>query len=248
MDRRFHWLRRPGRVRSLSSPTDAEVDGTAGRAAHVTVSGTALIRAATGVPMPGITDVGLDGTAGRAARAMFSVMDPIRVAILAPITDRLGPAAECSLNKRKRQALFDHFVRAGEKGCRHFETELLRSLEVDHQFVPGWCLDRRGGRRRGTRDAGLHRGPRRQGSGHESLGPLLLRWRRRSRSATRRLSRDRRRYRAPAPIRGRRLRTSRRARLWAGPALIRFHLGLANVCVRATRPCATRRERSERRG
>ena len=49
-----------------------------------------------GVPMPGITDVGLDGTAGRAARAMFSVMDPIRTAILAPITDRLGAAAEWS--------------------------------------------------------------------------------------------------------------------------------------------------------
>lgn len=32
-------------------------------------------------------------TAGRAARAMFSVMDPIRTAILVPITDRLGPAA-----------------------------------------------------------------------------------------------------------------------------------------------------------
>jgi hypothetical protein len=60
------------------------------RAAHVTVSGTVLIRGARGVPMPGITDVGLDGTAGRAARAMFSVMDPIRTAILAPITDRLG--------------------------------------------------------------------------------------------------------------------------------------------------------------
>jgi hypothetical protein len=29
-----------------------------------------------------------------AARAMFSVMDPIRTAILAPITDRLGAAAE----------------------------------------------------------------------------------------------------------------------------------------------------------
>jgi hypothetical protein len=72
------------------------VEGTAGRAAHVTVSGTALIRAATGVPMPGITDVGLDGTAGRAALAMFSVMDPIRTVILAPITDRLGPAAERS--------------------------------------------------------------------------------------------------------------------------------------------------------
>jgi hypothetical protein len=70
------------------------VDGTAGRAAHVTVSGTALIRAALMVPMPEITDVGLDGTAGRATRAMFSVMDPIRTAILAPITDRLGPAAE----------------------------------------------------------------------------------------------------------------------------------------------------------
>ena len=70
------------------------MDGTAGRAAHVTVSGTALIRAAPGVPIAGITDVGLDGTAGRAARAMFSVTDPIRMAILAPITDRLGPAAE----------------------------------------------------------------------------------------------------------------------------------------------------------
>ena len=72
------------------------MEGTAGRAAHVTVSGTAHIRGAIGVPMPGITDVGLDGTAGRAARAMFSVMDPIRTAILAPITDRLGPAAERS--------------------------------------------------------------------------------------------------------------------------------------------------------
>ena len=70
------------------------MEGTAGRAAHATVSVTALIRAAPRVPMPGITDVGLDGTAGRAARAMFSVMDPIRTAILAPITDRLGPAAE----------------------------------------------------------------------------------------------------------------------------------------------------------
>jgi hypothetical protein len=66
------------------------VEGTAGRAAHVTVSGPALIRAAPGVPMPGITDVGLDGTAGRAARAMFSVMDPIRTAILAPTDRRLG--------------------------------------------------------------------------------------------------------------------------------------------------------------
>jgi hypothetical protein len=72
------------------------VEGTAGRVAHVTVSGTALIPAASGVPMPGITDVGLDGTAGRAALAMFSVMGPIRMAILAPITDRLGPAAERS--------------------------------------------------------------------------------------------------------------------------------------------------------
>jgi hypothetical protein len=124
------------------------MDGTAGRAAHVTVSVTALIRAALGVPMPGTTDVGLDGTAGRAARAMFSVMDPIRTVILAPITDRLGPAAEGArlddelvAGGLKRQALFDHFVRAGEKGRRHVKT--LQSLEVDHQV--GACTGRSAG-------------------------------------------------------------------------------------------------------
>src|SRR5277367_3900148 len=45
-------------------------------------------------------------------------------------------------NKRKRLALFDHFVRAGEKGCRDVKTELLRRPEVDHQFVLGWRLHR----------------------------------------------------------------------------------------------------------
>src|SRR5579863_9949251 len=47
-----------------------------------------------------------------------------------------------SSNKRKRQALFDHFVRAGENGRRDVKTELLRGPEVDHQLVLGWRLHR----------------------------------------------------------------------------------------------------------
>ena len=58
--------------------------------------------------------------------------------------DNLAPVGHDpnSLNKRKRQALFDHFVRAGENGRRHVKTELLRGPEVDHQLVLGWRLHR----------------------------------------------------------------------------------------------------------
>src|SRR5678816_2241503 len=37
---------------------------------------------------------------------------------------------------------FDHLVGAGEQRWRHVEAERLGRLEVDHELVLGWRLDR----------------------------------------------------------------------------------------------------------
>jgi len=39
--------------------------------------------------------------------------------------------------------LFDHLVGASEHARWHFDAERLGSLEVDHQLVLGWLLDRK---------------------------------------------------------------------------------------------------------
>src|SRR5206468_5979278 len=48
---------------------------------------------------------------------------------------RFVPTAEVT-------ALFDHFVGAGKKGRRNSQAKSFRSLEIDHEFVPGRCLHR----------------------------------------------------------------------------------------------------------
>src|SRR6476620_2883477 len=37
--------------------------------------------------------------------------------------------------------LFDHFIGAVKQRMRHSEAERLGSLEIDHQFEPGWPFD-----------------------------------------------------------------------------------------------------------
>src|SRR5919201_1783859 len=48
---------------------------------------------------------------------------------------------------------FDHLVSAGEQAIRYREAELLCSLEIDHQLVPGRCLHRQIGRFLALEDA-----------------------------------------------------------------------------------------------
>src|SRR6266849_7892939 len=59
--------------------------------------------------------------------------------------ENIGPLATTCKN-RKRQALFDHLVRVGEKGRRDFDAERFRRLEINDKQVFGGLLNRKIGR------------------------------------------------------------------------------------------------------
>jgi hypothetical protein len=65
---------------------------------------------------------------------------------------RLVPKAAVS-NRSKIAFLLDHLVGAGEQARRHFETNGLGGLEVDHELVLGRRLHRQVGRFLTLKDA-----------------------------------------------------------------------------------------------
>ena len=48
-------------------------------------------------------------------------------------------------HKQKFGGLFDHLVGGSQQLVGHDETERFGSLEIDHQFIFGWCLHRQVG-------------------------------------------------------------------------------------------------------
>ena len=55
-------------------------------------------------------------------------------------------AMSLKYQNRKRQALFDHLVRAGEKVRRDFDADRFRRLEINDKQVFGGLLKRKLGR------------------------------------------------------------------------------------------------------